>query len=166
MADVGTSTWDHTILYVDVCWHVLKGITRSDKTIFVEEQQEKCGREVWLRYRFRIFGPKTVEATQWGASYFVLIPKRHQADEVKENEVGGAYGTHRKGEEVVQGFGGKARREETFGRPRCRWEDGIRIDLRDIGWEDVELDQLAQDRGQWRAVVNEAMNLRVLASRS
>jgi hypothetical protein len=38
--------------------------------------------------------------------------------------------------------------------------------LREIGWEDVEWVQLDQDRGQWRAVVNAVMNLRVLAPRS
>jgi hypothetical protein len=40
------------------------------------------------------------------------------------------------------------------------------MDFREIGWEDVEWFQLAQDRGQWRAVVNTVMNLRVLAPRS
>jgi hypothetical protein len=37
-------------------------------------------------------------------------------------------------EESVQGFGGKARKKEPLGRPRRRWEDGIRMDLRVIGW--------------------------------
>jgi hypothetical protein len=32
-------------------------------------------------------------------------------------------------------FGGKARRKEPLGRPRLRWNDGIRMDLREIGWE-------------------------------
>jgi hypothetical protein len=53
-----------------------------------------------------------------------------------------------------------------LGRPRRRWEDRIRIDLREIGWEDVEWVQLVQDRGRWRAVVNAVMNLPVLAPRS
>jgi hypothetical protein len=52
------------------------------------------------------------------------------------------------------------------GRPRVKCEDGIRMDLREIGWEDVEWIQLAQDRGQWRAVVNAVMNPRVLAPRN
>jgi hypothetical protein len=37
-------------------------------------------------------------------------------------------------EERVQGFGGKSRRKESLERPRRRWKDGIRMDLRDIGW--------------------------------
>jgi alpha-glucosidase (family GH31 glycosyl hydrolase) len=44
--------------------------------------------------------------------------------------------------------------------------DGIKMDLREIGWGGVELIHLAQDRDRWRAVVNAVMNLRVLAPRS
>jgi hypothetical protein len=53
-----------------------------------------------------------------------------------------------------------------LGRPRQRWENGIRMDLREICWGSVEWIQLAQDRGRWRALVNTAMNLRILAPRS
>jgi hypothetical protein len=61
---------------------------------------------------------------------------------------------------------GKPQGKRPLGRPRHRWEDGIRMDLREIGWESVEWIQLAQDRGRWQAVVNTMMHLRVLASRS
>jgi hypothetical protein len=47
-------------------------------------------------------------------------------------------------------------------RPRHRWEDGIRLDLREIGLGGVDWIRLAQDRDRWRAVVNAVMNLRVL----
>jgi hypothetical protein len=52
-----------------------------------------------------------------------------------------------------------------LGRPRHRREDGIRMDLREIGWGSVQWIQLAQDRDCWRAFVNTVMNLRVLAPR-
>jgi hypothetical protein len=52
-----------------------------------------------------------------------------------------------------------------LGRPRRRREDGIRMDLRETGWEDVVWVQLAEDRGRRRAVVNAVMNLEVLAPR-
>jgi hypothetical protein len=51
-------------------------------------------------------------------------------------------------------------------RPRRRWEDGIKMYLREIGWGVLEWIHLAQDRDCWRAVVNSVMNLRVLAPRS
>jgi hypothetical protein len=51
-------------------------------------------------------------------------------------------------------------------RPRRRWEDGIRMDLRQIGCGSKEWMHLTQDSGRWRAFVNTAMNLRVLAPRS
>jgi hypothetical protein len=53
-----------------------------------------------------------------------------------------------------------------LGRPRCRWEDGIRMDPRYIGWGSVDWVQLAQNRDRWRALVNTMMNLRVLGPRS
>jgi hypothetical protein len=53
-----------------------------------------------------------------------------------------------------------------LGRPRLRWEDGIRMDLREIGLGGVDWIRLAQDRDRWRAVVCAVMNLRVLAPRS
>jgi hypothetical protein len=52
-------------------------------------------------------------------------------------------------------------------RPWRRWEDGIKMSLRDIGWGGgVEWIHLAQDRDRWRAGVNAVMNLRGLAPRS
>jgi hypothetical protein len=47
------------------------------------------------------------------------------------------------------------------GRPGRRWEENIRIDLREVRWESVDWMHLAQDRDQWRALVNTVMNLRV-----
>jgi ribosome biogenesis protein Nip4 len=47
-------------------------------------------------------------------------------------------------------------------RPRRRWEDNIRVDLREIGWEDMNWIHLVQDTDQWPALVNTVMNLRVL----
>jgi hypothetical protein len=48
------------------------------------------------------------------------------------------------------------------GRARRRWEDTIRMDNREIGWEVVDWMHLVQDKGQWRTLVNTVMNLRVL----
>jgi hypothetical protein len=56
---------------------------------------------------------------------------------------------------------GKPEGKRPLGRPRCRWEDNIRMNLRDRGWGGMEWVDLAQDRDQWRALVNTVMNLQV-----
>jgi hypothetical protein len=59
---------------------------------------------------------------------------------------------------------GKPEGRRPLGRPRrrCTREDNIRIDLGEIGWGGMDWINLAQDRGQWRALVNTVMNFRVL----
>jgi hypothetical protein len=46
-------------------------------------------------------------------------------------------------------------------RPRRRWVDNIKLNLKEIGWDGMDWIDLAQNRDQWRALVNTAMNLRV-----
>jgi hypothetical protein len=46
-------------------------------------------------------------------------------------------------------------------RPKRRWEDNIKMDLREVGWRGMDWINLAQDRDRWRALVNAVMNLRV-----
>jgi hypothetical protein len=48
-----------------------------------------------------------------------------------------------------------------LGRPRRRWVDNIKMNLREIGWDGVDWIDMAQDRDQWRALVNTVLNLRV-----
>jgi hypothetical protein len=45
---------------------------------------------------------------------------------------------------------GKPKGRRPLERPRRRWEDNIKIDLREVGWEDVDWIDLAQDRDRWR----------------
>jgi hypothetical protein len=56
---------------------------------------------------------------------------------------------------------GKPEGNRPLGRPRRRWVDNIRMDLGEIGGDGVDGVDLAQDRDQWRALVNTVMNLRV-----
>jgi hypothetical protein len=67
---------------------------------------------------------------------------------------------------VYKVLAGKPQGKTPLGRSRFRWEDGIRRDLREIGWGSVQWIQFVQDRDQWRALVNMVMNLRVMAPRS
>jgi hypothetical protein len=80
--------------------------------------------------------------------------------------VGGACGTHGRGDKIEQGLVGKPEGKRPLGRPRRRWKDGIRMDLRETGSGSAEWFQLAQDRDRWRALVNTVMDLQVLAPRS
>jgi hypothetical protein len=61
---------------------------------------------------------------------------------------------------------GKPEGKRSLGRPKHRWEDEIRMDVRAIGRWGVEWIQLAQDRDQRWALVNTVMNLRVLVSQN
>ena len=56
---------------------------------------------------------------------------------------------------------GKPEGKRLLGRPRRRWEDNIKIDLRDVGSDPEEWIDLAEDRDQWRGYVRAVMNLRV-----
>jgi hypothetical protein len=66
-------------------------------------------------------------------------------------EVRGAYNT----------LVGRPEGRRPLGRPRRRWEDNIKMDLRETGFEDVDWIHWAQDRDRWRALVNTVMNLPV-----
>jgi len=56
---------------------------------------------------------------------------------------------------------GKPEGRRPLGRPRRRWDDNIRMDLREVGCGYVDWMELAQDRDSWRALVSAVMNLRV-----
>jgi hypothetical protein len=56
---------------------------------------------------------------------------------------------------------GRPEGRRQLGRPRHRWEDNIKMDLRKIGFGDVDCIHLAQDRVRWWAHVNMVMNIRV-----
>jgi hypothetical protein len=56
---------------------------------------------------------------------------------------------------------GRPEGRRPLGRPRHRWDDNIKMDLREIGFGDVDWINLAQDRDRWRAVVNTVMSLQV-----
>jgi hypothetical protein len=74
----------------------------------------------------------------------------------------------RMGEErkVYKVFVLKAKGKIPLGKPRRRWENWIRMDLREIGWGECRVDPVDQNRDWWRAVVNTVMNMRVLAPQS
>jgi hypothetical protein len=56
---------------------------------------------------------------------------------------------------------GRPEGRRPLGSPRRRWEDNNKMDLREIGFGDVDWIHWAQDRDMWRALVNTVMNLLV-----
>jgi hypothetical protein len=56
---------------------------------------------------------------------------------------------------------GKQLGERPLKRYRCKWKDNIKMDLRETEWRDMDWIHLPQNREQWRALVNMAMNLRL-----
>jgi hypothetical protein len=56
---------------------------------------------------------------------------------------------------------GKPEGKRQLGRPRRKWENIIKMDLRNMGWGGVDWIDLAQHKEQWRPLVNMVMNIRV-----
>jgi hypothetical protein len=56
-------------------------------------------------------------------------------------------------------FVGKPEGKRPLGRPRRRWVNNIKLDLREIGWDGADWMDMAQDRDQWRAFVKTVLNL-------
>jgi hypothetical protein len=121
----------------------------------------------------RIFGPKRDEVTgEWRKLHneerHILYSSLNIIRQMKSRRMRTAGHVACMGEErnVYKVLMGKPEGKRPLGRPRRRWEDAIRMDLREIGWGSVDWIQLAQDRDRCRALVNTVMNLLVLAPRS
>jgi hypothetical protein len=54
---------------------------------------------------------------------------------------------------------GEPEGKKPLGRPRGRWVDNIKIDLREIRWDGMDLFDLAQDRDRWRTLLSTVINL-------
>jgi hypothetical protein len=118
----------------------------------------------------RIFGPKRDEETgEWrklhNGELHNLYSSTYITRQIKSGRMRWAGHVARMGEgrNVYRVLVGKPEGKRPLERPRRRWENGIKMGLRQIGWGDVEWIRLAQDRDRWRAIVNVVMNLRVLA---
>jgi hypothetical protein len=116
----------------------------------------------------RIFGPKRDEVTVgWIKLHNEELHGLYSSSSVirviKARRMRWAGHVARMG--VVRGayniFVGRPEVRRPLGRPRCRWEDNVKMDLREIGFGDVDWIHLVQDRNRWRALVNTVMNLRV-----
>jgi hypothetical protein len=80
---------------------------------------------------------------------------------VKKDEMGRACSTNWEKRNAYRILVGMPEGKKPLGRSRRRWVDNIKMDLREMEWGVMDWIQLAQDRDQWRALVNTVMNLRV-----
>ncbi|KAJ4428047.1 hypothetical protein ANN_24061 [Periplaneta americana] len=116
----------------------------------------------------KIFGAKRDEVTgEWrklhNAELHVLYSSPDIIRNIKSRRLRWAGHVARMGESrnAYRVFVGRPEGKRPLGRPRGRWEDNIKMDLREVGYDDRDWINLAQDRDRWRAYVRAAMNLRV-----
>jgi hypothetical protein len=121
----------------------------------------------------RIFGPKRDEVTgEWRKLHneelhnFYSSPDIIRQVKSRRMRWAGHVARMREERKLYKVLVGNPEGKRLLGRPRRRWENGIRMDLREIGLGAVDWIRLAQDRDRWRAVVSAVMNLRVLAPRN
>jgi hypothetical protein len=115
----------------------------------------------------RIFGPKREEDGSWRKLHNDELHSLYSSPNIvrviKSRKVRWAGPVARMGEGrgVYRVLFVRPEGKRLLGRPRRRWEDNIKLDLREIGIDGANWIQLAQDRVQWKAFVNTVMNLRV-----
>jgi hypothetical protein len=113
----------------------------------------------------KIFGPKREEDGSWRKLHNDELHSLYSSPTIvrviKSRRMRWAGHVARMGEGrcVYRVLVGRPEGKIPLGRPRRRWEDNIKMDLREIGIDGANWIQLAQDRVQWRACVNMVMNL-------
>ncbi|KAJ4428690.1 hypothetical protein ANN_25683 [Periplaneta americana] len=115
----------------------------------------------------KIFGAKRDEVTgEWrklhNAELHALYSSPDIIRNIKSRRLRWAGHVARMGESrnAYRVLVGRPEGKRPLGRPRRRWEDNIKMDLREVGYDGRDWINLAQDRDQWRAYVRAAMNLR------
>jgi hypothetical protein len=115
----------------------------------------------------RIFGPEREEDGSWTKFYndelHSLYSSHNIVRVIKSRRMWWARHVVRIGEgiDIYRVLIGRPEGKRSLGRPRRRWEDNIKMDLREIGIDGVNWIQLARNRVQCRNFVNTLMNLRV-----
>jgi len=113
----------------------------------------------------RVFGPKSDEVTgEWRKLHNEELSDLYSLPNivrvVKSRRMRWAGHVARMGQEkgVHRVLVGKPEGKRPLGRPRCRWEDNIKMDLQEVEGGCEDWMELVQDRDRWRALVNTVMN--------
>jgi hypothetical protein len=115
----------------------------------------------------RIYGPKREEDGSWRKLHndelrnLYSLPNIVRVIKSRRTRWAGPVACMGKGRDVYRVLDGRPEEKRPLERFRRRWEDDIRMDLREIGIDGANWIQLAQDRIKWRACENAVMNLRV-----
>jgi hypothetical protein len=115
----------------------------------------------------RIFGPKREEDGSWRKLHNDELHNLHSSPNIvkviksRRMRWAGHVACMGEGRGVNRVLVGRPEGKRPLGRPRRRWEDNIKLDLRDMGIDGANWIQLAQDRVQCRAFVNTLINLQV-----
>ncbi|KAJ4441938.1 hypothetical protein ANN_11801 [Periplaneta americana] len=141
----------------------------SFKSLFVHLLEKEHRLRVFENKVLRkIFGAKRDEVTgEWrklhNAELHALYSSPDIIRNIKSRRLRWAGHVARMGESrnAYRVLVGRPEGKRPLGRPRRRWEDNIKMDLREVGYDDRDWINLAQDRDRWRAYVRAAMNLRV-----
>jgi hypothetical protein len=91
----------------------------------------------------------------------VLLARYNEDDQVKKDGNGRSCSTNGEKMNACRILVGKREGKRPLGRLRRKWVDNIKVNHREIGWGGVDWIDVAQDRDQWRALVNTITNLRV-----
>jgi hypothetical protein len=114
----------------------------------------------------RIFGPEREEDGSWRKLHddelhrLYSSPKIVRVIKSRRMRWAGPVARMEEGRCFYRDLVGRPESKRPLGRPRRRWEDNIKMDLREIGIDGANWIQLAQDRVQWKGFVNTVMNLR------
>jgi hypothetical protein len=115
----------------------------------------------------KIYGPKREEDRSWRKLHndevhsLYSLPNIVRVIKSRRMRWAGHVARMGKGKGVYRVLIGRPEGKRPLGRPRRRWEDNIKMDLREIRVDGANWIQVAQDRVQWRTCVNTVMNLRV-----
>ncbi|KAJ4444087.1 hypothetical protein ANN_05876 [Periplaneta americana] len=130
-----------------------------------EEQRLRVFENKILR---KIFGAKRDEVTgEWRKLHNTELHALYSSPDIirniKSRSLRWAEHVARMGESrnAYRVLVGRPEGKRPLGRPRRRWEDNIKMDLREVGYDDRDWINPAQDRDKWRAYVRAAMNLRL-----
>jgi hypothetical protein len=146
---------------------ILPVVLYGCETLSLTLREEYRPRMVENRMLRRIFGPKRDEGTGgWRKLHnelhnlysFASIIRMIKSRSMRWAQHAARMGQMRNAYRILVG---KTERRRPLGRPRRTWLDNIKMDFREIGWDGMDWIDLAQDRDQWRALVNMIMNFRV-----